>query len=570
MKKQLFLISALLVVATCAWAQSIYYVNGTSSGDNNGSSWSDAYVDLQDAVEVAIEDPDAIIYVAAGTYSPGTGKDNAFILTNDVKIYGGFLGVEDDETIAGRDLVANETILSGGDNSHHVLIFVNSNATLDGLTITGGNANGSGDLTVSGANIPRARGAGMYIHNGAPILNNIIITENVTNNTSGRGGGIFNSGGSPVLTNVIISENKAYRGAGMYNNAAAPVLNKVTFHRNESSNNGAGMNNETTSAVITDCIFSENKGAAGGGLYDHTGSSSKLYNVTVSGNTTTGNAAGVFIDGSSTLLVNVAVTDNTSNNYGGGIGIQNASNAVFVNVTVSGNKAVESTDAVAGGGGLWIRHAANAKFYNTIFAGNASDKGDGARNEIYSTGTGTFTYNHSLVEGKTATDLNNSGSNNLSGNAVTATNLFVNPAEGNFALTSGSPAIDAGSYTYWENADAIYAGTTLLARLGITTAADLIGANRVHNTAIDLGAYEYDSPVTTTIAQQKTGLDIYGAQGGIVVKGISANTNISVYSLTGVLIHTKLVIENETFIDMPNNGIYVIKAGAKTAKVVVK
>jgi len=74
----------------------IRYVNADATGNNNGSSWTDAYTDLQSAL-VAAQTGDEI-WVAKGTYKPTSGSDRTatFQLKNGVVLYGGFAGTESD------------------------------------------------------------------------------------------------------------------------------------------------------------------------------------------------------------------------------------------------------------------------------------------------------------------------------------------------------------------------------------------------------------------------------------------------------------------------------------------
>ncbi len=95
-----------------ATGQCVVFVDSTAQGKNDGTSWADAFVDLQDALVVA-ETGDEI-WVAAGVYEPdrGTGDRTAsFQLVSGVGLYGGFAGWE--EARDERDWVANEAILSG-------------------------------------------------------------------------------------------------------------------------------------------------------------------------------------------------------------------------------------------------------------------------------------------------------------------------------------------------------------------------------------------------------------------------------------------------------------------------
>ncbi len=132
-------------------AQNTIYVKWDASGTGDGTSWTNAYTSLQSAISVAMSG-DAI-WVAAGTYKPTDGTDRtvSFQLKNGVAVYGGFAGTE--TILNQRNMRDNETILSGdigitgdnSDNTYHVVYNYekDNTALLDGVTITGGNANGT-------------------------------------------------------------------------------------------------------------------------------------------------------------------------------------------------------------------------------------------------------------------------------------------------------------------------------------------------------------------------------------------------------------------------------------------
>ncbi len=115
----------------------VYYVDADANGNNDGSSWTDAFVYLQDALAAAEERTN--IRVAQGTYRPDLGigittgdREATFHLESGVIIKGGCAGFGETDP-NDRDVAAYETILSGdlngddesggdkSENSHHVL-----------------------------------------------------------------------------------------------------------------------------------------------------------------------------------------------------------------------------------------------------------------------------------------------------------------------------------------------------------------------------------------------------------------------------------------------------------------
>ncbi len=144
------------------------YVDDDAAGANDGTSWENAYVYLQDALAATIGGDE--IRVAQGIYKPDLGGGNTVgnkratvHLINNVIIKGGFAGVGELDADV-RDVEAYETILSGdlngndvtvanpedlkdeptrAENSVHVVTgyLTDETTVLDGLVITGGNAN---------------------------------------------------------------------------------------------------------------------------------------------------------------------------------------------------------------------------------------------------------------------------------------------------------------------------------------------------------------------------------------------------------------------------------------------
>ncbi len=155
----------------------VIYVNDDAPGLVNGTSWDDAYLDLQDALGAASTGDQ--IWIAAGTYRPapaGGSRDSSFTLVDGVDMYGGFEGTED--TLDERAGLFVDTVLSGdlnGDdqpgfvnndeNSFHVVTALGNDidVLVDGVTVTGGNAGAPSDF--SGGGMCLTSGGSVHIAN---------------------------------------------------------------------------------------------------------------------------------------------------------------------------------------------------------------------------------------------------------------------------------------------------------------------------------------------------------------------------------------------------------------------
>ncbi|GHV72478.1 hypothetical protein FACS1894201_01850 [Bacteroidia bacterium] len=528
MKHSLLLICSILITvwaAIGARAQTvtptggIVYVTVTGDGIGDGSSWSNAYAGLADPLLAAMTNPAITqIWVAKGTYYPqhnaadvptADPRDKAFVLVNNVKIYGGFEGIMAEMSIDDRDLTppayylippAYKTILSGDigiignntDNAYHVVISAGAvNATLlDGFTITGGNADGSGAITVNSQLISQNAGGGMYNDNSSPTLTNVTISWN----SADEGGGMCNSGSSlPTLTNVTIIENSADEGGGMYNDNSSPTLTNV--------------------------IISGNSADEGGGMCNSGSSLPTLTNVTISGNSASASGGGMCNSGSSSpTLTNVTISGNSASASGGGMCNSGSSSPTLTNVTISGNS------ASASGGGMCNSGSSSPTLTNCIVWGNTASSGDNVDND----GSSAPTYAYSVVEGQTL-----AGTGNLDGTLSINDPLFVTwidptqlgwmaTPDGDYRLLFNSPCIDAGDNT---------ANTTLT---------DLAGFLRIVGIDIDMGAYETILPtpdgsgivyVTETGAGIGDGSSWTDAYAGLANPLFAAKTNTAIQQI---------------------------------------
>jgi predicted outer membrane repeat protein len=392
----------------------------------------------------------------------------------------------------GRDVQANyrdsqqpvitdlTTITGNTANSYHVVTGAvdATGATLDGFTITAGNANGADpyiycpdcgggmfndfsnptlkDVTFSGNSASRY-GGGLFSAYIDPILTNVIFNNNVA---SEAGGGMSNSFSSPTLVNVTFNGNSANDGGGMYNNYSSPTLASVTFSFNSTTGGyGGGMYNDHSDPSLTDVIFTDNAAAGGygGGLYNFY-SDPSLTNVTFSDNSAS-YGGGMYDIYSDPPLTNVSFYGNSA--LGGG-GMQNiTSNPILTNVTFEGNSAWF-------GGGI-ANNGSNLQIRNTIFWGNTALAIDPPGTAQIGNGSSIIHLDDSVVQGGCPPG-------SVCKNIITTDpQLGTLGNYGGFTQTiplmSGSSAIDTGN-------NATCAAT------------DQRGVSRPQGEGCDIGAYE--------------------------------------------------------------------------------
>lgn len=134
----------------------IIYVNHAATGGDNGTTWADAYPNLQDALAQATAGDE--IWVATGVYIPGATVSDTFALVPGAAVYGGFVGGETER--GQRDWEANPTVLSGD---------IGGDDTTDphGVVITTGHIVGDNSQNIvvaDGQNTPMTTRVGWVYH----------------------------------------------------------------------------------------------------------------------------------------------------------------------------------------------------------------------------------------------------------------------------------------------------------------------------------------------------------------------------------------------------------------------
>ncbi|MBC8471734.1 MAG: hypothetical protein H8D56_19915 [Planctomycetes bacterium] len=339
----------------------IIYVEDDATGFNDGTSWENAFVYLQDALMMASTGDE--IRVAQGIYKPdqfvlskraNLGRMETFQLINSVSLKGGYAGLgEPDPDV--RDIELYETILTGdlngddaqlvelldllyehtrGENSYHVVTGINIDDTtvLDGFNITAGNANDPESAD------PNSNGAGLYNFQSSPTVINCIFTGN---SARWSGAGMYNISSSPVVINCTFNKNSSGtssggHGGGIYNNPGSnPILTNCKFSNNWAGQ-GGGIHAMYSAPIAISCKFINNSANFGGGMQFKDSIEPMFFGCTFSGNSAHIGAAARFIQ-SSPILTNCLFTGNSADNNGGAIAFTNMSTPTLANCTFASN-----------------------------------------------------------------------------------------------------------------------------------------------------------------------------------------------------------------------------------------
>ena len=500
----LFLGGSLFVFRPAA-AQSIIYVHADATGASDGTSWMDAFVTLQAALDEAQAAADPIeVWVAAGVYRPARRTDSAdprtatFKLINEVEIYGGFDGSETSRQGRDPNPATNGTVLSGdigttgfsGDNAYHVVTAsgVGPSSVLDGVTVTEGRANGP-DFT-------DRDGAGMYSETGSPTLVNCRF---VGNTAQGDGGGIYNwNGSSPAVTECLFDENTAGTGGGAISNGfmSSPLLESIVFRENTAGLDGGAVTNFESSPTLIDVTFNGNvSNFVGGALRNSFNSSPVLLNVRFAGNQADGGGGAMENWNSDPSVVNAVFLGNKADE--GGAIRNDESSPILTNATFSGNLA---DDGFGGGegGAISNRDQSFPEIRNSILWNNSAR---GSGDAVFLDGSSEPLVGHSIVEGGLPAGTFDAG-HNLVRNPQFESDVDPDTApslNGDLrVLTNGAPGLDGADMGYLppDRFDLDNDGNT---REPIPV--DIAGTNRLVDNnndgtkAPDLGAYEAPSSV---------------------------------------------------------------------------
>ncbi|MEM7162904.1 MAG: ATP-binding protein [Bacteroidota bacterium] len=374
-----------LLVCPLSFSQT--FVNGNAKGLNDGTSWDNAYYNLQDALNAANEGDQ--IWIATGIYLPGKAGDprsSSFRLTKGIELYGGFEGIESD--LSERDPSSFPTILSGdinqddiandfesnrSDNVQTIMHVANPTETrpvIDGISFKNGYADGNDDL------LEASNGGGLFLF-GPALVRNCSFSQNF----SAEGGGA-----------LFLIDSLGVDNSGLQ-------IEDCQFNQNQSTFGGAinlNLNSgKVGSVLIRNSNFSENASGEVGGGFDissyNFGVNIKIDSCEFSNNITgtVGGAVSYQIFGEDNIVTsqNSTFTENRSGLTAGALFMYgkrgSLNNQFFVdNCEFTKNATTESgTPYIEGGGAIYAPMAGDKNYtsiQNSTFSNNHSPGFGGA------------------------------------------------------------------------------------------------------------------------------------------------------------------------------------------------
>ena len=260
---------AFMLLISASLHASVIYVNSSATGLNDGTSWANAFTNLE--AGLAASTGGDSVWVSAGTYVV-PAADFQFSIPANVGVYGGFPPTGNPGW-GDRDWKGHTTIVSGdrsgdddpfnvtgtrGDNSYRVFL-VDSYAEINGMTLQNGGDLGSRSgaaVVVNGTTTRTLKmvdcivkdcygisSSGVAAGDGAIRLNcygptDTVSFENITfqQNAALKGGAVTIYGATVFFDNCKFNQNVSGEGAAVYLKAsthgeARAVLNNCSLYK---------------------------------------------------------------------------------------------------------------------------------------------------------------------------------------------------------------------------------------------------------------------------------------------------------------------------------------------------
>lgn len=379
----------------------IIYVKQDATGIQDGSSWADAYLNLQPALDAATAGDE--VWVASGTYRPGNADANPdsawYYIDKAISLYGSFAGTE--TSIDQRNIEANPTILNGDlmqddvpgdfdnnrtDNCQHVVVVdsaAQGQVSIDGFIIQNGHADV--DVLIDPDFFPFSGGA--IIAYGKIALKNCTFLQNYAS----YGGAVeclISNSGSILIERCTFQGNRAWDWGGalsIQGNSIQGQILDCNFIENTCGRfGGAFLTASRQSIRVSSCTFANNR--AGNTPSEGWGGASSSFDTgqvyfdgcTFTGNTASSDGAIDFQYGTQGFIDSCTFTQNTGEFGGaaGGYSWLESSDDPVTTIVVT-NSAFHQNTATISGGALLLAWQASGVVENCVFTENVAEYAGG-------------------------------------------------------------------------------------------------------------------------------------------------------------------------------------------------
>ena len=490
----IFLTFLLSISVLPSIAQSTIYVDVDATGGNDGTSWTDAFVHLQDALTEA-ETGDQI-WIAEGAHTPDAGigftpgdTGIRFEVKGSVKVYGGFAGGE--ASLLDRPSPLLETVLSGDlngddlenqipdrsapeyqDNSLRLLLVYEGTeeepTILDGVTIRGATSHAVAAL-------------------GPCQFREVTIEVNV--------GDLIGSSINCVFDTLKFRYNRAEDSQSGAFQISQSTIKNSTFEYNEANDGGALQvwGSESDSVFVSKSTFHSNHAGDGGAIV---------------------NSGGAHL-----VVVSTKFIANEARCADGAIAMDENGSLTSINNVYAFNHSLNQTSEcgpLADGGALWVYKSSLHDFNSTFVSNSSNAQGDhvslldseGVMSNVILQGISQESEDIKLISStmEIANILHDETLDpaiTVSGNQILETGVFNDPAgpdgvigtvDDQFTLQPSSGAIDAGD-AFLLPAD--LADIDNDGDRQEPSPLDINGQPRVQVGNVDLGAYESSTSTST-------------------------------------------------------------------------
>jgi fibronectin-binding autotransporter adhesin len=454
-------------------------------GDCGGAT--PCYATVQAAVDAASVGD--VIKVAQGTYtevqnvpSLNTTTFSAtqiVAITKSVTIQGGYTTTNWTTPYP----ITQPTTLDAQGQGRMLYVTGDITPTIEGLRITGGNADGCGSPWL-GMDV----GGGVYVVTATATIQD----NHVFGNSADWGGGLFLHYSDATLNANTVSTNTAgHDGGGLWLSVSPATLNGNTVSGNTAGMHGGGLSVSSSDATLNGNTVSGNTASNdGGGMYFYRSAAPTLSGNIISSNTAFSGGGLYLYETDATLNGNI-VSGNNAAYAGGGLGIRSSA-PTLTNTVVADNTVYRSTGM---GAGIYIVVWSSPRLLHTTITRNSGGDGSGVSVD-YLHGPSTAALTNTILLSHTVGITVTAGNTARLNSTLWHGNTTDWGGAGNISTSndhSGDPAFAPDGYHLQAGSMAIDRGVSA----GVTT--DIDGDVRPQGGGFDIGADEFPAPPANVV-----------------------------------------------------------------------